>query len=40
MKCPKCGENIRASWEPTWIEEYFEFLRTHSISFGKGTGDR
>jgi hypothetical protein len=39
MKCPKCGTEIKAPWEPSWIDEYFDYLRRHSPSYGQGTGE-
>ena len=47
MKCPKCGTEIKAPWEPSWADEYsdylrridecFDYLRRHS--YFKGTGE-
>ena len=47
MKCPKCGTEIKAPWEPSWIDEYFDYLRRidecfdylRRHSYCKGTGE-
>ena len=41
MKCPKCGAEIKAPWEPSWIDEYSDFLsrQMRGYSHIKGTGE-
>ena len=39
MKCPKCGEEILAPWEPTSLDRYKGWLRIHSPTYGQGTGE-
>ena len=47
MKCPKCGTEIRAPWEPSWTDEYSDYLRRMNECFVylcgyfyiKGTGE-